>query len=59
MRRRWVIVLLASASVSFAQTNVLMYHNDQFHTGQNLSETILNPANVNPATFGKCRNEPT
>jgi hypothetical protein len=30
-----------------------MYHNDPFHTGQNLSETILQPAKVSPAMFGK------
>src|SRR3954471_4340966 len=39
--------------VASAQVNVVTYHNDVSRTGANLSETILTPANVNSATFGR------
>src|SRR6266581_4245758 len=45
------IALLVTAS-AFA-VDVTTYHNDNARTGQNLSETILTPANVNVTGFGK------
>jgi len=36
-----------------AQVNVATYHNDNARTGQNTQETVLTPANVNSAQFGK------
>src|SRR5579863_5122627 len=45
---------LGSASIPcFAQTDVLTYRNDNMRTAQNLSESILTPANVRSTTFGK------
>ena len=38
---------------SAATTDVVTYHNDVARTGQNLSETILTPTNVNSIGFGK------
>src|SRR5580658_2522119 len=40
-------------AVTTSTINVVTYHYDNLRTGQNLNETILTPANVNSATFGK------
>lgn len=55
-------VLVASASVvspaAATPGDVLMNHNDGSNDGQNLSETILTPANVNSPRFGKLASVP-
>jgi hypothetical protein len=57
LRRSWLQVaagaLLAFPSALRAQSGVLTWHNDAARTGQNLLETILTPANVKSASFGK------
>jgi hypothetical protein len=40
------------ASTAGAQTAVTTYHNDNYRTGWNSTETILKPANVNSTDFG-------
>jgi Legume lectin domain/Chitobiase/beta-hexosaminidase C-terminal domain/Bacterial lectin len=60
-----VLAALAFAMISVfapsrasAQASVTTYHNDIGRTGQNLNETILNTANVNPTQFGKLFAQP-
>jgi hypothetical protein len=55
-RSRLLLGAVAAAGLSFsamAQVNVLTYHNNNARTGANLNESILTPANVNSASFGK------
>jgi len=37
-------------------TDVVTYHNDNARTGQNLTESVLTPSNVNSSMFGKLAN---
>jgi hypothetical protein len=63
-RNACVRALAGTASLAFlffltnvftvvAQTSVTTYHNDNYRTGWNSSETVLTPANVNPSQFGQ------
>ena len=54
---RAVFALLLTTALAQAGVDVLTYHNDNFRTGDNLSETILTPANVNANSFGKLFSE--
>lgn len=48
-----LLVIWAFTPTAQAQTNVLTSHNDNSRTGQNTSETVLTPSNVNSSQFGK------
>ena len=55
-RRAFVLSLLAplfTAGAISAQVAVTTQHNDNYRTGQNTSEIILTPANVNKTQFGR------
>jgi len=46
------MLFLANAFTAVAQTAVTTYHNDNYRTGWNSTETVLTPANVTGSTFG-------
>src|SRR5271157_823950 len=46
------LVLLLSSPI-IGQVAVTTYHNDNYRSGVNASETILTPSNVNEVSFGK------
>ncbi|HTL15821.1 MAG TPA: hypothetical protein VL793_01220, partial [Patescibacteria group bacterium] len=51
-------ILIAAAPTAPAQVNVVTYHNDAARTGANPKESLLKPANVAPAGFGKLFAQP-
>ncbi len=48
-----ILVEVLNSGRGWAQASVLTYHNDNFRTGANTSETQLTPANVGGGNFGK------
>jgi hypothetical protein len=47
-----LIFMFAALSSLSAQTAVLTYHNNNYRTGWNSTETVLTPSNVNSSQFG-------
>ncbi|HTD23377.1 MAG TPA: hypothetical protein VK738_12030 [Terriglobales bacterium] len=54
----WVVGTTLFGQTPAGQTSVLTYHYDNGRTGQNIHETILTPAKVNPARFGRLFSQP-
>ncbi len=51
--------LVAMSVMGMAQVSVTTYHYDNYRTGLNPNETVLNPTNVNPNSFGLLWSLPT
>ena len=49
---RLLVVFFFAYATAAAQTAVTTYHNDNYRTGWNSTETELKPANVNASKFG-------
>jgi hypothetical protein len=47
-----LVILLTNVFTAAAQTAVTTYHNDNYRTGWNNTETTLTPSNVNASQFG-------
>jgi uncharacterized protein (TIGR03437 family) len=56
--RSAAIALLFGVVSLHAQVSLLTYHNDLSRTGQNLTETILTPSNVQAGKFGVLFSDP-
>lgn len=52
------LVMAAAAGPLVAQVSVLTYQYDLARDGANVAETVLNPANVNVAQFGRLFSQP-
>ena len=53
-----LVSLFLWTSAAFSQVPVVTQHYDNSRTGQNIQETILTHANVNPVQFGKLFSQP-
>ncbi len=53
-----LLVFLCAPTCAHAQVGVTTYRNNLARSGDNLAETILTPANVNAAQFGKLFSRP-
>lgn len=53
-----LLAMLVTGVSALAGVNVWTQHNDNARTGQNTNETILTPANVKSATFGRLFSQP-